>query len=236
MSNVTNKSIFGCLVGMALLLLLVSISSCFGSSEEKLQLGGHVLCVPKKHVVLSGGDSINSEQGSYDVGGPQLVVSWEPEDVVQNLASYQLRHGDNLEYKSNLKVSIFVPSAEQLSFWKSATPYVDRLKLTGTFEDAVVSQVEAGMYKVSRRSESNYKWEVLTVEPGNSTVIPDKKEDFWLASCSSFGDGSGVNCYTEFDYSGLYFRVAIASPNLHLHNEIKDFIVNQLVSWAKCNT
>lgn len=236
MSNVTRKSIISYLVGVALLLSLMSISSCFGSSEKKFQLGGNVLCVPKKHVVLSGSGSINSEQGIYDTGGPQLVVSWEPEDVAQSLASYQKRHGDNLKYKSVLKASIFVPSVDKLSFFKSAKPYIDRLTLTGTFEDAVVSYDEAGLYKVSRRSEANYKWEVLTVEPGNSAVIPDKKEDFWLASCSTFGDGSGVNCHTEFDYNGLYFRVTIAGPNLHLSNEIKDFIVNQIDAWRQSCT
>lgn len=213
-----------------MLLPLILMNAC-SSSVDEIKIGSYSFCVPRENIDLYVENIDNKLDQGFDTGGPQVVFTWRPEVVQENVSGFRKRHGNNDEFISTLKVSVYAPNKNKINFIQGAESVRDVLTLSGSFEGAVVKYDDAGdYYRVSRRVEYPVKWEVLTIKPDRNAKLPERKDQVWLGSCHHSEDGS-AGCYFDRTYNDLFLNIRVGGDNFHLRSEIVAFVKGEIDFW-----
>ncbi len=207
-----------------LLVICVLLNAC--SDYREITVGNDTFMIPKSNVGIVSGDIDKRLDEGYDTSSLMFSVSWSPEEMSKAIPGY-FESRDNFFF--HVSAALYAPSAEKLAYRRSNEPYKDAFLLIGDFQGARVEYDEkTNTYKVFGPFGSEKYWVAFRIKPGDPATLPERGENFLIGPCSHVQE---ISCHTPISYRNYELDVSMPGPNMHLRDQIKDFIIAQLESW-----
>ena len=216
-------------------LFLVILSYLALADNVSITLGKNTFCVPKRYSILNqvSGPLFNlkgTDSGSY---GGSFQVAIDPAEVKQSIPSYLLNHGD---LPAVYLINVRQAPAEELERVLNSRSFADILQLKNDYENAHVEyDKHHNFYRVSNFGfpPPFILWEVLSMKPSKTAVVPQNANDYHVASCSRAGghNGNSSRCDYLLEIDGYLVKIKTTENNLHLKEQITKFSKQLLVSW-----
>jgi hypothetical protein len=220
-------------------LSLAALVSCGASVEtNSIKLGDDTFCIPERYSTLdqTTGPMLNIAGTDADNYGGSFQVAIDPAEVKETIPTYFLTHGD---LAASFFINIRPLPSEQLGNALNKQYHADALQLANDYEKAQVEHdINNNFYRVStwEAPPPFVLWDVLTVKPSTSAVIPEHLKDYYLASCSRAGGTTGINgTSSSCDYSigvdGHLVKIITTENNLLLKEKITSYAQSLLEVW-----
>ena len=216
-------------------LFFVILSYLALADNVSITLGKNTFCIPKRYSILNqvSGPLFNIKGTDTSPHGGSFQVAIDPDEVKQSIPGYLLNHGD---LPAVYFINVRLAPAEELERVLDGQSFAKILQLTNNYENAHVEYDE--QHNFYRVSDFGFPppfilWEVLSMKPSKTAVVPENTNDYYVASCSRAGgpNGNSSNCDYSLEIDGYLVEIKTTENNLHLKKQITEFSKQLLVSW-----
>ncbi|MGD8177449.1 hypothetical protein [Marinimicrobium sp. ARAG 43.8] len=228
------------------LIVIVILVAVFGaqaityavSDVVRIKLRQHTFLIPK-HIAMER-ESVMPDwllnMSGLDDGSSTTLFKFDDQEIKANVTGYQV-DSDN-QFKDDVEGLIIALTSEEVGRYKdpSYAQLSDLWQRTGSYKNRKVEAAEMpGWYKVYRAVEYPNSWALLSRFPNSDKPIPDQPQDFWIASCLMQGPEGKRNgrCRTYELIDDIAVEFSISDYNLHLLDEIREFIRSQVREWKQ---
>jgi len=225
----------------SLLGALLAAAVVYGNMRDSVQVvwNGHLFTIPKKNIVTEVPFWIRLTPGYYE-DPDEMLLRFDADHMKSVIPEYIARDG---QLKTDIIVNLKAMDQKDADVYRNPDTYTyrDAWYGEGRYDERVVEVHElTGFYKVYN---PNYPiwWSALKIYPDADKPIPERVEDFWIAGCRdgkapATASGRITRCgVNAFHHSNIFFSFTVTVENLHLHEELKRYVSDQLASWETRN-
>ena len=241
------KSMLKALIGSILIMATAisatatEVTSAKDGDKKLIRLGDQYLEIPSRYL-------INASEASWwerllhtipglDDNEREVLVQIDARDVAMAVPKYKLHNG---VYKEDIRARLVLISSVEKSRYLDSSQFSEIWSAKGGYKNRIVEKgTRAEMYRVYRRVEYPFSWEVFTISP-DTKKIPKDIFSFWLGHClraqsSLTQSGSIVNCDSYAIDSEFALNFRVSGKNIHLVPEIRSYLVKLMKDWRVKN-
>lgn len=209
------------------------------SDVVEIKLRQHKFLIPK-HVAMDR-ESVMPDwllsMSGLDDGSSSTLFRFDDQEVKANVPTYQV--ASNNQFADDIEVLMTALTPEEFNAYIDPNDHTmlrDLWQAKGSYKNRKVEPAEIpGWFKVYRAVEYPNSWALLNRFPDSEKQVPEKTQDFWIAHCLMQGpkDKRVGSCRTHALIGDIVVEFSISDYNLHLLDEIKAFLKDQVQEWKQ---
>lgn len=230
---------------LALLLQAVAFVTVLGGAHAasaddeflRFRLGPYELHIPERNAVSDAIPAWLRWLPGLDDGSRSVMYMLHAQDIQENIPDFQTSDGD---YVDNIRGIVTALTPIEVSRYKDPRQFAELSDLwfaTGAYENRVVRRSKiTGLYDVFYDDGYRSGWALLSRYPDPNEPLPDEPLDFLVAHCVEGGrpigqTGRGVNCRSHVLLGDIAVEFRLSGYNVHLIDEVRQFIKRTVSGW-----